>query len=81
MSDAANVLDYLRVNFAQINRRLDIIDRKQDELMTRLSALERDSAGLRMDFAGMHQRLDNIDRRLSRMERMDDVAAAIPPGP
>ena len=43
--------------------------RKLDEVITRLSALERDFAGMKMDFAGMHVRLDNISRRLDRVER------------
>jgi hypothetical protein len=37
---------------------------KFDEVITRLSALERDFAGMKLDFAGVHAGLDNIDRRL-----------------
>jgi hypothetical protein len=47
--------------------------RKLDEVITRLSALERDFAGMKMDFAGMHVRLDNISRRLDRIERRLDL--------
>jgi hypothetical protein len=47
--------------------------RKLDEVITRLSALERDFAGMKMDFAGMHVRLDNISRRLDRVERRLDL--------
>jgi hypothetical protein len=46
---------------------------KLDEVITRLSALERDFAGMKMDFAGMHVRLDNISRRLDRVERQLDL--------
>lgn len=82
MSDnPVTVIDFLRTQFAQLNRRLDTSDRKLDEVITRLSALERDGAALKMDFAGMQHRLDNIDRRLAHMERWDAVAAAIPPMP
>jgi len=44
-------------------------DRKFDEVITRLGALERDFGGMKLDFAGMHARLDNIGRRLDRVER------------
>ena len=32
-------------------------DQKFDEVITRLSALERDFAGMKLDFAGVHARL------------------------
>jgi len=47
--------------------------RKLDEVITRLSALERDFGGMKGDFAGMHVRLDNIGRRLDRVERRLDL--------
>jgi hypothetical protein len=46
---------------------------KLDAVITRLSALERDFAGMTMDFAGMHVRLDNISLRLDRVERRLDL--------
>lgn len=48
-------------------------DQKCDEANTRLSALERDFAGMKVDFAGAHARLDNIDRRL------DSSGSSAPP--
>jgi proline dehydrogenase len=47
--------------------------RTLDQVITRLSALERDFAGMKMDFAGTHARLDNISRRLDRVERRLDL--------
>ena len=53
--------------------------RKLDEVITRLSALDRDFAGMKMDFAGMHVRLDNISQRLDRVEpRLDLVDGRTP---
>jgi hypothetical protein len=71
MSDerADLVLNMLRA----IRATQDEHGRKLDEVITRLSALERDFAGMKMDFAGMHVRLDNISRRLDRVERRLDL--------
>jgi hypothetical protein len=57
MSDerADLVLNMLRA----IRATQDEHGRKLDEVITRLSALERDVAGMRMDSAGMHLRLHN----------------------
>jgi len=52
-----------------IRGKQDQHDQKLDEVITRLSALERDFAGMKLDFAGVHARLDNIGRRLDRVER------------
>jgi hypothetical protein len=41
-------------------------------VITRLSAVERDVAGMKMDFAGVHVRLDNVGRRLDRLELVDE---------
>jgi hypothetical protein len=56
------------------------IDRKLDEAVTRLGALERKVAGMEMDCAANQQRLDNVDRRLDRIERRLELAdgAALP---
>ena len=45
-----------------ISAKQDEHDRKFDEVITRLGALERDFAGMKMDFAGVRLRLDNIGR-------------------
>ena len=67
MSDerADLILNMLRA----IRGKQDQHDQKFDEVITRLSALERDFAGMKLDFAGVHARLDNIGRRLDRVER------------
>ena len=59
------ILNMLRA----IRGKQDQHDQKFDEVITRLSALERDFAGMKLDFAGVHARLDNIGRRLDRVER------------
>ena len=59
------ILNMLR----SIRTKQDQHDQKFDELITRLSALERDFAGMKLDFAGVHARLDNVGRRLDRVER------------
>ena len=59
------ILNMLRA----IRGKQDQHDQKFDEVITRLSALERDFAGMKLDFAGVHVRLDNIGRRLDRVER------------
>ena len=51
-----------------ISAKQDEHDRKFDEVITRLGALERNFAGMKMDFAGVQLRLDNIGRRLDRIE-------------
>jgi hypothetical protein len=52
-----------------ISAKQDEHDRKFDEVITRIGALERDFAGMKMDFVGVQLRLDNIGRRLDRIER------------
>lgn len=59
-----------------IRQQLDRIETKQDEVIVRLGALERDVAGLKVDFAGMQVRLDNFDRRISRVERRLELLPA-----
>ena len=63
------ILNMLRA----IRGKQDEHDQKFDEVITRLSSLERDFAGMKVDFAGMHARLDNISRRLDRVERRLDL--------
>ncbi len=46
---------------------------RQEELILRVSRLEREVANLHVDFAGMHVRLDNIAQRLDRVERRLDL--------
>jgi hypothetical protein len=53
----------------RILRDLAQIREKQDEIVVRLSRLEREAASLHLDFAGLSMRLDNLDRRVARIER------------
>jgi archaellum component FlaC len=62
---ADRILNMLR----GIRGKQDQHDQKFDEVITRLSSLERDFAEMKLDFAGVHARLDNIGRRLDRVER------------
>jgi hypothetical protein len=50
VSDSSEILDFLRARFTWLDDRLDRIDRKLDEVVTRLGVLDR--------------RLDRIERRL-----------------
>jgi len=59
-----------------IRAKQDEHDRKFDEVITRLGALEPDFAGMKVDFAGMQARLDNIGRRLNRVERRLELTDA-----
>jgi tetrahydromethanopterin S-methyltransferase subunit G len=68
MSEAGDVLDFLRTRFPRLDDRLDHIGRKLDEVVTRLGALERKVAGIELDYAAIQKRLDNVDRRLDRIE-------------
>jgi hypothetical protein len=65
--------DFILNMLRAIRAKQDEHDRKFDEVITRLSALERDFAGMKSDFAGMQVRLDNIGRRLDRVERRLDL--------
>jgi hypothetical protein len=57
--------------FAKLNPGSD--REKQDEIVTRLSRVEREVAGLHADFAGLSLRLNNLDRRVGRIERRLDL--------
>ena len=71
MSDEPDslVLRYLR----NLDARLDRIERTQQEMLGRLSSVERDLAGIKADMAGLHVRLDNVNYRLDRIERRLDL--------
>lgn len=73
MSNSAEILDFLRVRFARTDELLGTILLRQDEMMARLSAVERDIAGIKTDIAAVNARMDNMDRRLARVERRLDL--------
>ena len=62
------VLDFLRVQFAQLNGRLDRIDLRLDELTQRVGRLERETAGLRTKIANLHGDFATHSTRLDRIE-------------
>jgi hypothetical protein len=62
------VLRYLR----RIDARFENVERKLDELVTRVGSLERGFAGFHTDLAAINLRLDNLDRRVERIERRLD---------
>jgi hypothetical protein len=76
MSEAPDVVDFLRVQFARVHERFDRLERTLDEHTTRLGALERGVADLWREYGevqtglgAINQRLDNLDRRVQRIER------------
>ena len=82
---ADDVIDFLRVNFAQVNARLDTIDRKQAEMIQRAGALEIGVAGVRRDIAALSEgtahlsvRIDHLAERIDHIERRLDLSEAAP---
>jgi tetrahydromethanopterin S-methyltransferase subunit G len=73
MSDEPeSVLDFLRTCFNRLDERLDTIDRKLDEVVNRISALEYHFAGFGREMAAVNLRLDNLHRRVqSRVARRE----------
>jgi hypothetical protein len=68
------VLSYVR----RIDERLDTVDGKLDEAITRISQLEYHFAGFQHELAAVNLWLDNLDRRVNRIERWLDQAAETP---
>ena len=71
MSDDPNkeVLDFLRLGFDRVDAQLVTIDRRLDELTTRVGRLERSVADLHVALAEQSVRIDGIDARCARIER------------
>jgi chromosome segregation ATPase len=63
------VLDYLRERFGRVDEQLSAIRDEQREQRLRLSAIERDVAGIKTDMARLDMRLDRMHDRLDRIER------------
>jgi tetrahydromethanopterin S-methyltransferase subunit G len=50
-----------------IDERFDNIERKLDEVVTRVSSLGEHFAGFQRELAAVNVRLDNLDRRVGRI--------------
>jgi hypothetical protein len=68
------VLRYLR----EIDRKVDAVGERLDNLTSRVSALEGVVGFLITQHATLHARLDGIDRRLERIERRLNLVEASP---
>jgi hypothetical protein len=83
MSDAPNVLDYLREQFGRLNQRLDRSDQKLAEVSQRLTTMETQIGHLtateQIHYGMTMQRFDNVEGRLDRIERRLDLADAHAP--
>jgi hypothetical protein len=68
-----DVIDFMREQFARLNRRLDAFDIWRRETAPRLTNLEREIGHLTANehdhYASVSLRLDNIATRLERIER------------
>jgi hypothetical protein len=69
------VLDYLRERFGRVGEQLSAIRDEQREQRLRLSAIERDVAGIKTDMARLDIRLDRMHDRLDRIERRLELTA------
>lgn len=76
MSDAPNVLDYLREQFARVHVKLDRLSDDVGNLKVRMTSVESQVALIHGDFANQSGRLDRIEGRLDRIERRLDLADA-----
>jgi hypothetical protein len=80
---ADDVIDFLRIQFARVNQRLDSIAQTQTEHGHRLSRIELAVASLRRDqaidaegAANQSARIDTVVERLDRIERRLDIATS-----
>jgi predicted nuclease with TOPRIM domain len=70
---ADEVLDFLRLNFARLNERIDRIEADMAEFRERLGHIEGQVAGIYGMYATLSSRMDRMDRRLERIERRLDL--------
>jgi archaellum component FlaC len=70
---ADEVLDFLRVNFARLNERIDRIEGDMTEFRERLGHIKGQVAGIYGMYATLSLRMDRMDRRLERIERRLDL--------
>ncbi|CAH2603351.1 conserved protein of unknown function [Rhodovastum atsumiense] len=80
-SDDANVLSFLRAQFARLHHRLDGIDHKLLELTERVGTLELTTASLHRDIGSLAEvdahisaRLDRIAIQVDRLDRYTGIA-------
>jgi hypothetical protein len=73
MSDATNVLDFLREQFARVHTRFDRIDADVGNLKVRMSGIEAETGYIRISLAELNGRVDRMDVRLDRIERRLDL--------
>jgi tetrahydromethanopterin S-methyltransferase subunit G len=78
MSDSkpAEVLDYLREQFARVHVKLDRLIGDIDNPKVRMSAAEAEAGHVRIGLAEVNSRLDKMDKRLDRIERRLDLIEA-----
>jgi tetrahydromethanopterin S-methyltransferase subunit G len=80
MADNANVIDFIREQFARVHRRFDEFDTWRRETTPRLSTIERQIGHLiaidQEHYASLSERLDNVTQRLERIERRLDLVEA-----
>jgi predicted nuclease with TOPRIM domain len=75
MTDA-DILDFLRAQFARLHERHDKTDGDIADLKSRVGRLEITVADLHGDYARQSVRLDRIETRLDRIEKRLDLAEA-----
>ena len=76
----ADVLDYLREQFARVHTTLGLMRGDLRDLKVRMTSVEDGIAGLHGDFANQSRRLDRIETRLDRIERRLELESAVPGG-
>ena len=78
MSDNPNaqVLDFLREQFARVHTKLDRLADDVTNLKVRVSAIEAELGHLRIGQAEINSRLDRLEGRVSMIERRLDLADA-----
>ena len=81
MSESANVLDYLREQFARTNDKIDALRADMAEVKQRLTTLEIQSgnfmASEQSHYGATMQRLDRLESRLDRIERRLDLVEPV----
>lgn len=69
----ADVLDFLREQFACVHVKLDRVGDDVSNRKVRMSGLEAEAGYLRLGLADVNSRLDRADQRLDRIERRLDL--------